>query len=100
MGIAYQMSNPAAQQSTEPSNTTPNILSVPGKQIFSVRRPRPKSTKDKGSQDLHDRRLEINVVESAPSLQVSYISQRPEYRLEVNIKRDHREDYCEHETLL
>jgi hypothetical protein len=84
------MSNPAAQQSAEPLNATPNIVSVPGKQVFSVRRRRPKSTKDKGSQDLHDRRLEIDVVESAPSLQVKYISQRPKYRVEVNIKRDHK----------
>jgi hypothetical protein len=91
LGIAYQMMNPASQQSGEPLNATPNIVSVPGKQVFSIRRPRPKSTKDKGSQDLHDRRLEIDVVESAPSLQVNYISQRPKYRLELNIKIDHWE---------
>jgi hypothetical protein len=73
LGIAYQMLNPATQQSVEPSNATPNIVAVQGKQVFSVRRPRRKSTKDKGSQDLLDRRLEIDVVESAPSLQVNYI---------------------------
>jgi hypothetical protein len=86
------MMNPAAQQSVEPSNVTPNIVSVQGKQVFSVRRPRPKSTKDKGSQDLLDRRLEIDVIESAPSLQVKYIIQGPKFRLEVNVKRDHWKD--------
>jgi hypothetical protein len=74
LGIAYQMSNPAAQQSAESSNITPHTISVPGKQVFNLRKPRPKSTKDRGSQDLHDRRLEISVVKSAPLLQVNYIS--------------------------
>jgi hypothetical protein len=74
LGIAYQLSNPAAQQSVEPSNVTSHTISISGKQVFTVRRPKPRFTKDRGSQDLYDRRLEISVVESAPLLQVNYIS--------------------------
>jgi hypothetical protein len=76
LGIAYQLSGPAAQQSIDPSDTTPHTISVLGKQVFTIRRQRPRSTKDRGSQDLQDRRLEINVVDSAPLLQVNYIIQR------------------------
>jgi hypothetical protein len=76
LGIAYQLSSPAAQQSIDPLDTTPHTVSVLGKQVFTVRRQRPRSIKDRGSQDLQDRRLEINVVDSAPLLQVGYISQR------------------------
>lgn len=74
LGIAYQLSCLAAQQPLEPSGTPPHTISVLGKQVFTVRSQR--STKDRGSQDLQDRRLEINVVDSAPLLQVNYISQR------------------------
>jgi hypothetical protein len=84
LGIAYQMSNPAPQQSVEPSNITPHTISVPGKRVFTLRKPRPRSNKDRGSQDLHDRRLEINVVKSAPLLQVNYISQTSS----VNVEQD------------
>lgn len=76
LGIAYQLSCLAAQQPVEPSDTPPHKISVLGKQVFTVRRQRPRSTKDRGSQELEDRRLEINVVDSAPLLQVNYISQR------------------------
>jgi hypothetical protein len=76
LGIAYQLSSLAAQQSAEPSDSPPQIISVLGKQVFTVRRQRPRPAKDRGSQDLEDRRLEINVVDSAPLLQVNYISQR------------------------
>jgi hypothetical protein len=76
LGVAYQLSGPATQQSIEPSDTIPHTISVIGKQVFTVRRQRPRPTKDRGSQDVQDRRLEINVVDSAPSLQVNYISQR------------------------
>jgi hypothetical protein len=70
LGIAYQLSCLAAQQPVQPSDTPPHTISVLGKQVFTVRRQRPRSTKDRGSQDLQDRRLEINVVDSAPLLQV------------------------------
>lgn len=76
LGVAYQLSCRAAQQPAEASDTPPRTISVLGKQVFTVRRQRPRSTKDRGSQELQDRRLEINVVDSAPLLQVSYISQR------------------------
>ncbi|XP_021914689.1 trafficking protein particle complex subunit 8 isoform X2 [Zootermopsis nevadensis] len=69
LGIAYQMSNSAAQQCAEPSNITQHTISVPGKQVFTLRKPIPKV---RGSQDLHDRRLEISVVKSAPLLQVIF----------------------------
>ena len=73
LGIAYQLSSLVAQQSVEPSDTTPHTISVLGKQVFTVRRQRTNSTKDRGSQHLQDRRLEINVVDSAPLLQVNCI---------------------------
>jgi len=76
MGIAYQLSCLAAQQPAEPSDTPPHTISVLGKQVFAVRSQRQRSTKDRVSQDLQDRRLEINIVDSAPLLQVNYISQR------------------------
>jgi len=74
LGIAYQLSCLAAQQPVAPSDTPPHTISVLGKQVFTVRRQR--STKDRGSQDLQDRRLEINVIDSAPLLQVNYVSHR------------------------
>ena len=76
LGIAYHLSCLAAQQRVEASDTPPHTITVLGKQVFTVRRQRPRPIKDRGSQDLQDRRLEINVVDSAPLLQVNYISQR------------------------
>lgn len=72
-GVAYHLTNTAIQQLPEQTtNNAPSIITIPGKQVFSVRCPRAKITKDKGSQDVSDKRLEINIVTSAPCLQVSF----------------------------
>ncbi|XP_046999759.1 trafficking protein particle complex subunit 8 isoform X1 [Schistocerca americana] len=72
-GVAYHLTNTAIQQLPEQTtNNAPSIITIPGKQVFRVRCPRAKITKDKGSQEVNDKRLEINVVTSAPCLQVSF----------------------------
>ena len=70
LGIAYYLSNPVVLTASEAPNTpTSNVISIPGKQLFVIRNAKPKTAR--GSQEVQDRRLEINVVEPAPCLQVS-----------------------------
>lgn len=73
-GIAYHLSNPPMYCVPEAgTNNLPSTVSIPGKQVFNIRCPRAKFTKERINQDMKDRRLEINVVPSAPCLQVSIL---------------------------
>nr|CAD7257197.1 unnamed protein product [Timema shepardi] len=73
-GIAYSIANPIPPPPSD-GNQAPasgNLLVVPGKQVFAVKSLQVKQPKDKTSQDVLDRRLELNIVPHAPCLQVTF----------------------------
>ncbi|XP_008543726.1 trafficking protein particle complex subunit 8 [Microplitis demolitor] len=92
MGISYNLSNPSSANNDLPI-VNPSVM-IHGKRLFEVRGPKLKNVKEKPDAVLYgaDYRLEMNVVDKAPFLQVSFSKVTTEMlcgelqRLEVALK--------------
>ena len=72
LGISYDLSNPV-QTPGEQTNTSPTTF-VSGKRLFQIQGPKLKNVKEKPGISLYstDLRLDINIVNKAPFMQVTF----------------------------
>ncbi|XP_034943856.1 trafficking protein particle complex subunit 8 [Chelonus insularis] len=91
LGISYNLSNPTVGSDLPVINPSMNIR---GKRLFEIRGPKLKNVKEKPGAMMYsaDYRLEMNVVDKAPFMQVSFSEITPQMlcgemkRLEVTLK--------------
>ncbi|KAG7202767.1 hypothetical protein KM043_009936 [Ampulex compressa] len=92
LGISYKMSNPT-HAGIDPPVVNPAVI-IAGKRLFEIRGVKLKNVKEKTGAKLYstDHRLEINVVQKAPFMQVFFSKLSPEMlcgeiqRVEVTLK--------------
>ena len=78
LGLRYDLSNPAASDQPIVNPT----VSIAGKRLFEIKGPRLKNVKEKPGTNIYgvDYRLDINIVDRAPFMQVSQLIQ---YRVKI-----------------